>query len=208
MCVFTSSRAFHKSWSECWLKGSRFFLMVPVNRTGSCGMIDIFRRRSCKPISDVNTPSTKILPSGSVKRNSAEIRELFPAPVRPTIPTWPMQSRKHQCTRPDSLTCCSGAAALDSPSLWVWTWPRCSWGWRVHQSCRRSWLCRRLSGPDWASREGGVSGFPKVLRFLALCIRQLSPLTSSRQTHYAESKSVYEGLRGLPCRVDLKYESI
>ncbi len=98
VCVFTSSRAFHKSWSECWLKGSRFFLMVPVNSTGSCGMIDIFWRRSCRPISEVNTPSTKILPSGSIKRNSAEIRELFPAPVRPTIPTWPTQSRTHQCT--------------------------------------------------------------------------------------------------------------
>lgn len=95
---------------------------------------------------------------------------------------------------PDRLTWCSGAVALDSPSLWVWTWLRCSWGWRVHQNCRRSWPCRRLSGPDWASREGGVSGFPKVLRFLALCIRQLSPLTSSRWTHYSESKSVNEGL--------------
>lgn len=33
----TSWSAFHRSSSVCCLKGSRFFLMVPVKRTGSCG---------------------------------------------------------------------------------------------------------------------------------------------------------------------------
>lgn len=51
-------------------------------------MIDIFWRRVCRPISDVRKPSIIILPSGSASRNKAAIRELLPAPVRPTMPTY------------------------------------------------------------------------------------------------------------------------
>lgn len=51
-------------------------------------MMDIFWRRVCRPISEVRKPSIIILPSGSASRNKAEIRELLPAPVRPTMPTY------------------------------------------------------------------------------------------------------------------------
>lgn len=51
-------------------------------------MMDIFWRRVCRPMSDVRKPSIMILPSGSARRNKAEIRELLPAPVRPTMPTY------------------------------------------------------------------------------------------------------------------------
>lgn len=60
---------------------------------GTCGMMDIFWRRVCRPISVVWKPSIIILPSGSASRNKAEIRELLPAPVRPTMPTYSGEMR-------------------------------------------------------------------------------------------------------------------
>lgn len=57
-------------------------------------MMDIFWRSVCRPISDVRKPSIIILPSGSASRNKAEIRVLFPAPVRPTMPTYRREMRK------------------------------------------------------------------------------------------------------------------
>lgn len=51
-------------------------------------MMDILWRRVCRPISEVRKPSIIMLPSGSASRNKAEIRELLPAPVRPTMPTY------------------------------------------------------------------------------------------------------------------------
>lgn len=48
--------------------------------------MDIRWRRVCRPSCEVWNPSTRIWPSGSAKRNRADIRELFPAPVRPTMP--------------------------------------------------------------------------------------------------------------------------
>lgn len=53
--------------------------------------MDIFWRRVCRPIAEVRNPSITILPSGSASRNKAEIRELFPAPVRPTMPTYSVE---------------------------------------------------------------------------------------------------------------------
>ena len=35
---------------------------VPAKRTGSCGMMDSFLRRSSSPIFETSTPSTKIVP--------------------------------------------------------------------------------------------------------------------------------------------------
>lgn len=55
--------------------------------SATCGMMDILWRRVCRPISEVRKPSIRILPSGSASRNRADIRELLPAPVRPTMPT-------------------------------------------------------------------------------------------------------------------------
>lgn len=50
-------------------------------------MIDMLFRRTCNPSSEVTMPSIVIFPSGSARRNKAEISELFPAPVLPTSPT-------------------------------------------------------------------------------------------------------------------------
>lgn len=51
-------------------------------------MIDIFFLKSCSPISVVKILSIQIFPSGSDNLKRAEMRELFPAPVLPTIPTY------------------------------------------------------------------------------------------------------------------------
>ena len=55
---------------------------------GTCGMMDILLRRSWSPSDRQLTPSILTKPSGSANLNNAAIREDFPAPVRPTIPTW------------------------------------------------------------------------------------------------------------------------
>lgn len=59
-------------------------------------MMDIFWRSWWRPIFDVWTPSIKMFPSGSTRRNRAETRELFPAPVRPTTPTWFTEKPNYQ----------------------------------------------------------------------------------------------------------------
>lgn len=63
-----------------------------LDQNSTCGIMDILWRRVCSPISDVRKPSIVILPSGSASRNKAEIRELLPAPVRPTMPTYNRQN--------------------------------------------------------------------------------------------------------------------
>lgn len=59
----------------------------------TCGMMDMFWRRVCRPSSEVRNPSIIILPSGSASRNKAEIRVLLPAPVRPTMPTYEREEK-------------------------------------------------------------------------------------------------------------------
>lgn len=45
-------------------------------------------RRVCKPIDDMSIPSNIILPpAASIILNKPNVKEDFPAPVRPTIPT-------------------------------------------------------------------------------------------------------------------------
>jgi len=45
--------------------------------------------RSCNPMVEVSSPSMLMLPpAGSMMRNKLNVRELFPAPVRPTMPTF------------------------------------------------------------------------------------------------------------------------
>lgn len=92
----------HLSLNQChWKQRSNRKLMLVFARptscllyirysglSGTCGMMDILWRRVCRPISEVRKPSIRILPSGSASRNRAEIRELLPAPVRPTMPTY------------------------------------------------------------------------------------------------------------------------
>lgn len=54
----------------------------------TCGMMVILKRRLCRPILAMFTPSMMISPSAdSLIRNKPRVRDDFPAPVRPTIPT-------------------------------------------------------------------------------------------------------------------------
>ena len=58
--------------------------MVPENRMGSWGIIDILLLKVLRPIFEISTPSMMILPSLiSTSLNNAVTRELLPAPVLP-----------------------------------------------------------------------------------------------------------------------------
>jgi hypothetical protein len=60
-----------------------------VNKAGSCGIIVNLDLKSYNPNLLTSTLSIKIVPStGSMSRKRAKVREDFPAPVRPTIPTF------------------------------------------------------------------------------------------------------------------------
>lgn len=80
--------AFHISESRCKLRGSIFSLMVPENKKGSCGTIAMRLRKVLSGSVAMSTVSIVILPryTGATRRRAASM-ELFPAPVRPTIPT-------------------------------------------------------------------------------------------------------------------------
>ena len=70
-------------------------------------MIDILALRSFNPIFRTSTPSIMILPLGSARRNKAATRLDFPAPVRPTIPTFSLGSVLNERLRSTSFS--SGA---------------------------------------------------------------------------------------------------
>lgn len=78
----------HSAWSECSSNGSRFDRIVPENKTGSCGIIENFDRKSCSSNSWISTPSMMILPSFRANRNNAFINDDFPEPVLPIMPTY------------------------------------------------------------------------------------------------------------------------
>lgn len=62
-------------------------LMVPMNSTGSWGIMDNFKRKSSKPISAMLIPSICIKPDSKfTSLNSATPSEDLPEPVLPTIP--------------------------------------------------------------------------------------------------------------------------
>mmetsp|Transcript_13386 Transcript_13386/g.23033 ORF Transcript_13386/g.23033 Transcript_13386/m.23033 type:complete len:234 (+) Transcript_13386:339-1040(+) len=85
----TLSSTLYRSSSECSLNGSRLLRMVPEKRTGSCGMMDNFDRRSRRPMRPVSMPSMTMEPlAGSTNRNRDCTSVDFPAPVRPTTPTF------------------------------------------------------------------------------------------------------------------------
>lgn len=69
-----------------------YLLNVPEKRTGSCGMIDTLDRNVSKVILPVFTPSIRISPSTHASLKMVPINEDFPAPVRPTIPTFSFPS--------------------------------------------------------------------------------------------------------------------
>ena len=64
----------------------RFARTLSEKITGSCGMIEICWRSCFKWVVLVASPLTNISPDNPLLiRNNAEIRLLFPAPVRPTL---------------------------------------------------------------------------------------------------------------------------
>lgn len=79
--------AFQISESKCKFLGSKFSRIVPENRKLSCGTKEIRDRRIFNGNVDMSHESIVIFPewSGAI-RNNADIIELFPAPVLPTIP--------------------------------------------------------------------------------------------------------------------------
>ena len=108
---FAFSNAVQIWWSWYSSNGSKFIRNVPENKTGSlfifelfrkiviesnsvlnkntCGIIVNFCLKSCKPIDWILMSSILISPSvKSRSRNRAEDKLLFPAPVRPQIPTY------------------------------------------------------------------------------------------------------------------------
>jgi len=67
--------------------GSKFSLSVPLNRIGFCGIMESFDRRGWRPTMEVSTLSMWIFPSETSTVLSKDAnKELFPAPVLPTIP--------------------------------------------------------------------------------------------------------------------------
>jgi hypothetical protein len=83
----TSSKARHKVASSHFSNGSRLYRRVLENNTGSWGMMEMCDLRSFRPMNWMLTRSISMAPSTLVRRKRAEMREDFPAPVRPTMPT-------------------------------------------------------------------------------------------------------------------------
>lgn len=74
--------------SSLWLShGSRFVLIVPYKKNGSCGMAFSRDRTSCRGTSEISMSSIKMLPwEISIMRKSASTREDLPLPLRPQMP--------------------------------------------------------------------------------------------------------------------------
>lgn len=86
---WTLRRAVKISSSVYRLNGSRLLRMVPVKRVGSCGTMVRDCRKSFSPTSPMSMPSIIILPPcDSRARHNASASDDFPAPVRPTTPTF------------------------------------------------------------------------------------------------------------------------
>mmetsp|Transcript_9937 Transcript_9937/g.22128 ORF Transcript_9937/g.22128 Transcript_9937/m.22128 type:complete len:259 (+) Transcript_9937:247-1023(+) len=76
------------SASVCSSKGSRLDLTVPVNTTGSWGMMDRPRRRRLSVMLEMSTPSIMMEPWPSSNMRYRASRQVdLPEPVRPTMPT-------------------------------------------------------------------------------------------------------------------------
>lgn len=83
------------SYSLYSLNGSIFDAIVPVNKTGSYGIIVHLFLNSCKPIRLISVKSNNISPiyslefgDSSIIRIRPRVKVLLPAPVLPTIPTF------------------------------------------------------------------------------------------------------------------------
>lgn len=83
----TSSRALQRTVSGKSRKGSRLSRSVAENRTGCCGMMEMWLRKCGRPSFAVSMLSILIVPSSFANLKSADIIDDLPAPVRPTIPT-------------------------------------------------------------------------------------------------------------------------
>ena len=64
-----------------------YYLIVPLNKIGSWGMIDNLLLNTSNSNFEMSIPSILIIPSQiSTNRNRATTKELLPDPVRPTMP--------------------------------------------------------------------------------------------------------------------------
>lgn len=155
------------------------------------GMIDIFFLKSWSPISVVKILSIQILPSGSDNLKRAEMRELFPAPVLPTMPTCnEIQERlRKNTTRPRprrSLGCCRELRTF-------FTQPSSSFSTSTLLLFQaRQLLVGYMWGPFWALL--GVCQSPSVLA--ARC--QQHPQTVTTKTVTPWQMSLGWGLGGRP----------
>ena len=104
------SRACHNSSSlllkfppSLWSKFSR---TVPVNRNGSCGIIERRDLRTLIGTCAMSVPSMKMFPSSiSCSRNRADRTEVFPAPVRSQIPIFsPPSIDRESCSRAAAIS--------------------------------------------------------------------------------------------------------
>lgn len=67
-------------------KDSSVIISLLIHEGQTWGIMEMQFLTSCKPISFMGCPSKSIFPVNSVRRNNAWMIELFPAPVRPTMP--------------------------------------------------------------------------------------------------------------------------
>lgn len=66
---------------------------IHVTSSLACGMMVILVLRSCRPILAMSTSSITMDPlAASIIRNSARVKDDFPAPVRPTMPIYELIS--------------------------------------------------------------------------------------------------------------------
>ena len=64
-------------------------MQMMIYTAPTCGMMVSFERRFCRPICEMVFPSITMEPAAdSMIRNRASVIDDFPAPVRPTMPTF------------------------------------------------------------------------------------------------------------------------
>lgn len=132
---------FAKAWEHCTFPDfcRSSYLTVPLNRTGSWGMIDSLLRRSANPMSLMSTPSITIEPpQHSTNRNKTTPRDDFPVDRQAetettlkqildpqTLPTCVQRLRLHVPRGSAYLSQCGQQCR---PSLWVGWCRRSCWG--------------------------------------------------------------------------------
>lgn len=88
---FVTNMSFLVNSAKLWLPFlyEKLYLSVPVNKTGSCGMMARRDLRVDKSTLVMSSPSMRMVPSviSSIRKN-ASVAEVLPLPVLPQIPIW------------------------------------------------------------------------------------------------------------------------